>query len=158
MSKKRPAGDGGSTIALNTKARHDFFIEERFEAGLVLEGWEVKSIRAGRAQIADGYVTIKGGEVWLIGAHISPLPTVSTHFVPDPARSRKLLLHAEELRRLIGKVEQRGFTLIPLDLHFRKGRIKLEIALARGKLGHDKRNTERDREWERDRQRLMRSR
>lgn len=146
------------SIVQNRKAHHDYFIEERYEAGLVLEGWEVKSIRAGRAQIADGYVTIKGGEVWLIGAHISPLPTVSTHFVPDPARSRKLLLHAEELRRLIGKVEQRGFTLIPLDLHFRKGRIKLEIALARGKLGHDKRNTERDREWERDRQRLMRSR
>lgn len=146
------------SIVQNRKAHHDYFIEERHEAGLVLEGWEVKSIRAGRAQIGDGYVTIKGGEAWLIGAHISPLPTVSTHFVPDPARSRKLLLHAEELRRLIGKVEQRGFTLIPLDLHFRKGRIKLEIALARGKLGHDKRNTERDREWERDRQRLMRSR
>lgn len=146
------------SIVQNRKAHHDYFIEERYEAGLVLEGWEVKSIRAGRAQIADGYVTIKGGEVWLIGAHISPLPTVSTHFEPDPARSRKLLLHAEQLRRLIGKVEQRGFTLIPLDLHFNKGRIKLEIALARGKLGHDKRNTERDREWERDRQRLMRSR
>lgn len=146
------------SIVQNRKAHHDYFIEERYEAGLVLEGWEVKSIRAGRAQIADGYVTIKNGEVWLIGAHISPLPTVSTHFVPDPTRSRKLLLHAEELKRLIGKVEQRGFTLVPLDLHFRKGRIKLEIALARGKLGHDKRNTERDREWERDRQRLMRSR
>jgi len=146
------------SIVQNRKAHHDYFIEERYEAGLVLEGWEVKSIRAGRAQIADGYVTIKNDEVWLIGAHISPLPTVSTHFVPDPTRSRKLLLHAEELKRLIGKVEQRGFTLVPLDLHFTKGRIKLEIALARGKLGHDKRNTERDREWERDRQRLMRSR
>lgn len=146
------------SIVQNRKAHHDYFIEERYEAGLVLEGWEVKSIRAGRAQIADGYVTLKDGEVWLVGAHISPLPTVSTHYVPDPTRSRKLLLHAEELRRLIGKVEQRGFTLIPLDLHFRKGRIKLEIALARGKLRHDKRDAERDREWERDRQRIMRAR
>ena len=146
------------SIAQNRKAFHDYFVEERYEAGLVLEGWEVKSIRAGRVQLGDAYVLVRKGALWLVGAHISPLPTVSTHFVPDPTRSRKLLMHAEEIQRLIGKVEQRGYTLIPLDMHYKKGRIKLEIGLARGKLKHDKRAAERDREWERDRQRLLRSR
>jgi len=146
------------SIVQNRRAFHDYFIEERFEAGLALEGWEVKSIRAGRAQINESYVLLHNGELWLIGAHISPLITASTHITPDPTRSRKLLMHAEEIRRLIGKVEQRGYTLIPLDLHYRKGRIKLEFGLARGKLKHDKRASERDREWQREKQRLLRSR
>jgi SsrA-binding protein len=146
------------SIAQNRKAFHDYFVEERYEAGLVLEGWEVKAIRAGRVQLGDAYVLVRNGALWLIGAHISPLPTVSTHFVPNPTRTRKLLMHAEEIQRLIGKVEQRGYTLIPLDMHYKQGRIKLEVALGRGKLKHDKRAAERDREWERDKQRLMRSR
>jgi SsrA-binding protein len=146
------------SIVENRKAGHDYFIEERYEAGLALDGWEVKAIRAGRAQISEGYVMIRGGELFLIGAHISPLPTVSTHFVPDPVRTRKLLLHAEEIKRLIGKVEQRGYTLVPLNLHFNKGRIKLEIALARGKQQHDKRAAERDKDWNREKQRILRSR
>jgi SsrA-binding protein len=146
------------SIAENRKASHDYFIEERYEAGIALEGWEVKAVRAGRAQIGEGYVMVRRGEIFLIGAHISPLATVSTHFTPDPARSRKLLLHAEEIRRLIGKVEQRGYTLVPLDLHYKKGRIKLEIGLARGKMQHDKRADKRDKEWAREKQRLLRSR
>jgi SsrA-binding protein len=146
------------SIAQNRKAFHDYFVEERYEAGLVLEGWEVKAIRAGRAQLGDAYVLVRNGALWLVGAHISPLPTVSTHFVPDPTRTRKLLMHAEEIQRLIGKVERRGYTLIPLDMHYKKGRIKLEVALGRGKLKHDKRAAERDREWERDKQKLLRSR
>ncbi|MDQ5848873.1 MAG: SsrA-binding protein SmpB [Pseudomonadota bacterium] len=147
------------SIVENRKAFHDYFIEERYEAGLALEGWEVKAIRAGRAQLSEGYVSVvRGGELALIGAHISPLPTVSTHYTPDPTRTRKLLLHAEEIKRLIGKVEQRGYTLVPLNLHFNKGRIKLEIALARGKLKHDKRAAEREKEWGREKQRLLRSR
>jgi len=146
------------SIVQNRKAFHDYFIEERYEAGMALDGWEVKAIRAGRAQLSDGYVMVRGAELYLIGANISPLPTVSTHFVPDPTRSRKLLLHAEEIKRLIGKVEQRGYTLVPLDLHYSRGRIKLEIGLARGKLKHDKRAAERDKQWNRERQRLLRSR
>jgi len=146
------------SIVENRKAFHDYFIEERYEAGLALDGWEVKAIRGGRAQLADGYVMVRGGEIFLIGASISPLPTVSTHFVPDPIRSRKLLLHAEEIKRLIGKVEQRGYTLVPLNLHYSKGRIKLEIGLAKGKLKHDKRATEREKDWNREKQRLLRSR
>jgi len=146
------------SIVENRKAFHDYFIEERYEAGLALDGWEVKANRAGRAQLADGYVMVRGGEIFLIGASISPLPTVSTHFVPDPVRSRKLLLHAEEIKRLIGKVEQRGYTLVPLNLHYSKGRIKLEIGLAKGKLKHDKRATEREKDWNREKQLLLRSR
>lgn len=146
------------SIVENRKAFHDYFIEERYEAGIALEGWEVKSIRAGRAQIAEAYVTVRGAELYLIGAHISPLPTTSTHFTPDPTRTRKLLLHAEEIRRLIGKVEQRGYTLVPLNLHYGKGRIKLEMGLGRGKLKHDKRATEREKEWNREKQRLLRHR
>jgi SsrA-binding protein len=146
------------SIVENRKASHDYFIEERYEAGLVLDGWEVKAIRAGRAQLSEGYVMIRGAELFLIGAHISPLPTVSTHFVPDPVRTRKLLLRAEEIKRLIGKVEQRGYTLVPLNLHYTKGRIKLDIALALGKQKHDKREAERDKQWNRDKQRILRSR
>jgi SsrA-binding protein len=147
------------SIVENRKAFHDYFIEERYEAGLALEGWEVKAIRAGRAQLSEGYVSVvRGGELALVGAHISPLPTVSTHYTPDPTRTRKLLLRAEEIKRLIGKVEQRGYTLVPLNLHFSKGRVKLEIALARGKLKHDKRAAEREKEWGREKQRLLRSR
>jgi len=146
------------SIVQNRKAFHDYFVEERHEAGLALEGWEVKSIRAGRAQINEAYVVVHNGELWLIGAHVSPLATASTHVVANPTRSRKLLMHAEEIQRLVGKVEQRGYTLVPLDLHFRKGRIKLEFALARGKLKHDKRASERDREWQREKQRLLRTR
>jgi SsrA-binding protein len=146
------------SIVQNRKAFHDYFIEERYEAGLVLDGWEVKSIRAGRAQLQDGYVVVKGAELFLIGAHIGPLPTVSTHFVAQPARTRKLLLHAEEIKRLIGKVEQRGYTLVPLDLHYKGGRIKLEIGLGKGKLMHDKRADKREKDWDREKQRLLRSR
>ncbi|TAK45732.1 MAG: SsrA-binding protein SmpB [Betaproteobacteria bacterium] len=145
-------------IVQNRKASHDYFIEERFEAGLALEGWEVKAIRAGRAQIGDAYVVAKDNALWLIGAHLSPLATASTHITPDPTRTRKLLLHAEEIRRLLGKVRERGYALIPLDLHYAKGRIKAEIALARGKLKHDKREAEREREWQREKQRVLRSR
>jgi len=146
------------SIVENRKAFHNYFIEERYEAGLVLAGWEVKAIRGGRATIAEAYVTVRGEEIFLIGANISPLPTVSTHFTPDPTRTRKLLLRAEEIRRLIGKVEQRGYTLIPLNLHYSKGRIKLEVGLGRGKLKHDKRAAEKEKEWNRDKQRLLRSR
>ena len=146
------------SIVQNRKAFHDYFIEERHEAGLALEGWEVKSVRAGRVQINEAYVVLRNGELWLVGAHISPLLTASTHVLPDPTRSRKLLMHAEEIQRLVGKVEQRGYTLVPLDLHYRKGRIKLEFAVARGKLKHDKRASERDREWQREKQRLLRAR
>jgi SsrA-binding protein len=146
------------SIVENRKAFHDYFIEERYEAGLALDGWEVKAIRGGRATIAEAYVMVRGGEVYLIGANISPLPTVSTHFTPDPRRTRKLLLHAEEIKRLIGKVEQRGYTLVPLNLHYSKGRIKLEVGLGRGKLKHDKRAAEREKEWNREKQRLLRHR
>ena len=143
-------------IAQNKKAFHNYFVEERYEAGLVLHGWEVKAIRAGRAQINDAYVMVKGEELWMIGAHISPLATASTHVNPDPVRTRKLLLNAAEIKRLIGAITQRGYSLIPLDLHYTKGRIKLQVGLARGKQKHDKRADERDREWQREKQRLLR--
>ena len=146
------------SIIENRKAFHDYFVEDRYEAGLVLEGWEVKAVRAGRAQISDAYVIVDEGALWLIGSHISPLLAASTHVKPDPTRTRKLLLRAEEIRRLIGKVEQRGYTLIPLDLHFAKGRIKLQIALAKGKLKHDKRASEREKEWQREKTRVLRAR
>jgi SsrA-binding protein len=146
------------SIVENRKAFHNYFIEERYEAGLVLEGWEVKAIRAGRAQIGEAYVLIKDAALWLIGAHISPLLSASTHVNADPVRTRKLLLRSEELRRLIGKVEQRGHTLVPLNLHYSKGRVKVDIALARGKQKHDKRETEREKEWQREKQRVLRSR
>lgn len=145
------------SIADNKKAFHDYFIEERHEAGLVLAGWEVKAIRAGRANLKESYVVLKKGEVFLIGCHISPLLTASTHVHPDPVRTRKLLLHAAEISKLIGKVERAGYTLVPLNLHYAKGRIKLEIGLAKGKKQHDKRATEKEREWQREKQRLIRS-
>ena len=144
------------SIADNKKAFHDYFIEEKFEAGLVLEGWEVKAIRAARVQLKEAYVVVKNGAVYLIGCHISPLLTASTHIHPDPTRSRKLLLHASEISKLIGKTERAGFTLIPLNMHFSKGRIKLDIGLAKGKKEHDKRATEKDREWQREKLRLVR--
>jgi SsrA-binding protein len=143
------------SIADNKKALHDYFIEERHEAGLVLEGWEVKAIRAGRANLKESYVVLKQGQVYLIGCHISPLPTASTHIHPDPTRSRKLLLHAAEISKLIGKVERAGYTLVPLDMHYSKGRIKLEIGLAKGKKQHDKRAAEKEREWKREQSQIM---
>ena len=145
------------SITQNKKAFFDYFIEERYEAGMVLEGWEVKAIRAGRAQVKEGYVNVRDGALYLIGAHFSPLPEASTHIKPDPMRTRKLLLHAEEIKRLTGKVEQRGYTLVPLNLHFKNGRIKIEIGLGRGKQQADKRNTEKKRDWNREKQRLMKS-
>ena len=145
------------SIVQNRKASHDYFIEERYEAGLVLEGWEVKAIRAGRAQIGEAFVIVKDGALWMIGSHISPLLSASTHVNADPMRTRKVLLHAEEIRRLIGKVEQRGYSLIPLNLHYAKGRIKLDVALARGKLKHDKRADLREKDWKREQQRLLRT-
>jgi SsrA-binding protein len=144
------------SIVENRKAFHDFFVEERYEAGIALAGWEVKAIRAGRAQLKEAYVVLKDGEVFLIGAHVSPLATASTHVQPDPTRTRKLLLRAEEIRRLIGKVDRAGYALVPLDLHYSKGRIKLEIGLARGKKQYDKRAAEKEREWNREKQRLLR--
>lgn len=144
------------SIADNKKAFHDYFIEERFEAGLALEGWEVKAIRASRVQIKEAYVVLRRGEVFVIGMHISALPTASTHIKTDPTRTRKLLLHAAEINKLVGKVERAGFTLVPLDLHFKKGRIKIEIGLAKGKKQHDKREDEKKKDWEREKQRLMR--
>ena len=146
------------SIVENRKAFHDYFIEERFEAGLALEGWEVKAIRAGRAQLKEAYVVIKDGELMLIGAHISPLSTASTHVHADPTRTRKLLMHREEINRLVGKVERAGYTLTPLNLHYKNGRIKLEVGLAKGKKQHDKRATLREREWNREQQRLLRNR
>ena len=143
------------SIVDNKKAFHDYFIEERFEAGMALEGWEVKSIRAGRVQLKEAYVIIRRAELFLIGAHITPLPEASTHIRPDPTRSRKLLMHAAEIAKLIGKVERAGHTLVPLDLHYVRGRVKLNVGLAKGKKQHDKRATEKDREWQRDRQRLL---
>ncbi len=145
------------SIIDNRKAFHDYFIEERFEAGLVLEGWEVKAIRAGRAQIKEAYVLIRGAELFVIGMHISPLLAASTHIKPDPTRTRKLLLHAGEIDKLIGKVERAGFTLVPLDLHYTKGRVKMEIGLAKGKKQYDKRESEKQRDWDREKQRLMRT-
>ncbi|AOU97517.1 SsrA-binding protein [Acidihalobacter yilgarnensis] len=156
MSKK-PETSSRSTIALNRRARHDFFIEDTYEAGLSLEGWEVKSLRAGRAQLNESYALIKDGEAWLFGAHISPLLSASTHVHPDATRSRRMLLHRAELNRLIGAVERKGFTLIPLALYWKRGRAKLEIGLAKGKKEHDKRATERDREWDRDKSRILKS-
>jgi SsrA-binding protein len=143
------------SIVDNRKALHDYSIEERFEAGIALEGWEVKAIRAGRAQLKEGYVIVRDAELYLIGAHISPLPEASTHFTPDPLRTRKLLLRAEEIRKLIGKVERAGYTLVPLDLHYLRGRIKLQIGLAKGKRQFDKRAAEKEREWQREKHRIL---
>ncbi|CAB3795038.1 SsrA-binding protein SmpB [Pararobbsia alpina] len=145
------------SIVDNKKAFFDYFIEERHEAGLVLEGWEVKAIRAGRTQIKEAYVVVRDAEIFLIGSHISPLLSASTHIKPDPVRTRKLLLHADEIKKLIGKVEQRGYTLVPLNLHYTKGRVKCEIGLAKGKKLHDKRETEKKRDWQREKAQLMKT-
>jgi SsrA-binding protein len=145
------------SIVDNRKAFHDFSIEEKFEAGLVLEGWEVKAIRAGRAHLKEAYVIVRGAELALLGAHISPLTAASTHVNPDPTRTRKLLMHGHEIAKLIGKVERAGFTLVPLDLHYKGGRIKLEVGLAKGKKQYDKRDAEREREWQREKQRIVKS-
>ena len=155
MAKTTKQGAGVKTIAANAKARHDYFIEERIEAGLALEGWEVKSLRAGRLQLKESYVVIRQGEIWLLGANIAPLASASTHVQADPTRTRKLLVHRRELDRLIGAVERRGYALVPLAMYWKKGRAKLEIALAKGKKQHDKRATDRD--WQRQRQRLLKS-
>ena len=145
------------SIVTNKKATHDYFIEERFEAGMVLEGWEVKAIRAARVQIKESYVIIRGSELFLIGSHITALPEVSTHITPNPTRTRKLLLKSRELDKLIGKVERAGYALVPLDMHFKGGRIKLEIGLAKGKRQFDKRATEKEREWKREQERVLKT-
>lgn len=150
--------DTSSRIADNKKAAYNYFFEERFEAGMVLEGWEVKSLREGKVQLTDGYVVIRDGELFVIGCQINPLRSASTHINPDSVRTKKLLLHKEQIRRLIGKVEQKGYTLIPINLHWKAGKVKCEIALAKGKAEHDKRDTIKDREGKREVERAMKSR
>lgn len=143
------------SIIDNRKAFHDYFIEDRYEAGMMLEGWEVKAIRDGRAQLKEAYVIIKNGEIFLFGAHISPLPTASTHINPDPVRTRKLLLHSAEIEKLIEKVERSGYTMVPLNLHYQRGRVKCEVGLAKGKKQHDKRDADKTRDWQREQQSIM---
>ena len=158
MSSKGKKHKGNpNTIALNKKARFEFFIEENVEAGIALEGWEVKALRAGRAQLTESYVLLRDGEAYLFGCHITPLLTASTHVKPDPTRTRKLLMHRREIDRLIGMVERKGYTLVPLSLYWSKGRAKLDIGLAKGKKLHDKRDTEKDRDWERQKSRIMKT-
>lgn len=159
MAKKSKTvkGAGSSTIATNKKARHDYFIEDRFEAGMALEGWEVKSLRAGKVQIVDSYVFIKDGEAFVSNILITPLPTASTHIHPAPTRVRKLLLHRQEIDRLTGAVERKGYTLLALSLYWKKGKVKAEIALGKGKKAHDKRATEKERDWQREKQRIMKN-
>ena len=155
MSKKKTKKPTGNLIAVNRRARHDYFIEDQFEAGLALEGWEVKSLRAGNAQLTEAYVNLKQGEAWLVGAHFSPLKTTSTHITAVPTRARKLLMHRYELDRLTGAVERKGYALIPLDLHWHKGRAKLSIGLGKGKKQHDKRSDRKDRDWQRQKERIL---
>ena len=150
--------DTTSRIADNKKAAYNYLLEEKFEAGMVLQGWEVKALRAGKVQLTDGYVVIRNGELFLIGLQITPLNTASTHISPDKVRTKKLLMHKEEIKRLIGKIEQKGYTLVPLNLHWKAGKIKCEIALAKGKAEHDKRNTIKEREGKREVERAMKSR
>ena len=145
------------SIVQNKKAFHDYFIEEKYEAGIVLEGWEVKAIRDNRTNIKEAYVIIQRGEIYLIGCHITPMGAASTHIRPDAIRTRKLLLHSEEISKLIGKVERSGYTLVPIDMHYKGGRIKIEIGLAKGKKQYDKRHAEKERDWERDKARIMRA-
>jgi len=151
--KKTPSG---GTIALNKKARHEYHIETRFEAGMALTGWEVKSLRAGKAQLVDSYVLLKDGEAWLLGAHITPLTSASTHVVADPTRTRKLLLHKREIDKITGKVNQAGYTCVPLALYWKGNKVKCEIALVKGKKEYDKRATEKERDWNRQKQRIVR--
>ena len=160
MASKKPAAKAAPNplIASNKKAAFNYFFEDRYEAGMVLEGWEVKALRAGKAQLTDGYVVIRGGELFVIGCQINPLGTASTHVRADSARTKKLLMHRDEIRRLIGKVEQKGYTLVPLNLHWKNGRAKCEIALARGKATHDKRDTIKEREGKREIERAMKTR
>ncbi len=157
MSKGKTKTDGTSTIALNKKAGHDYYIETRIEAGMALEGWEVKSLRAGRVQIKEAYVKVLRGEVYLIGSHVSPLPTASTHVNPDPTRDRKLLLNRHEISRLIGATERAGYTLVPTAMYWKRGRAKLEIGLGKGKKLHDKRASEKDKDWAREKERLFKA-
>jgi SsrA-binding protein len=156
MAKDKKDPHGGSTIALNKKAKHEYFIEERFEAGIVLQGWEVKAIRAGKVQITDSYVLLKNGEAFLFGAQISPLLSASTHVKPDPTATRKLLLHRAEISKMIGAVERKGYALIPLAMYWKGGRVKVEVGLAKGKKEFDKRAAEKERDWQREKGRLMR--
>ncbi|MCX7555629.1 SsrA-binding protein SmpB [Xanthomonadaceae bacterium JHOS43] len=158
MTKKnaKDSGSGNATIAQNKRARHEYSIEERFEAGIALQGWEVKALRAGRISLTESYAIVRGGEIFLFGAQITPLISASTHVVADDRRTRKLLLHRGEIDRLIGKVERDGYTLIPLALYWKSGKVKLDLALAKGKQAHDKRQTEKDRDWAREKQRTMR--
>jgi SsrA-binding protein len=151
-----PKVEAEKPIAENRRARFDYYITERYETGMVLTGWEIKAVRAGQVQLTDGYVIIKDGELFLIGCRINALRSASSHVNPEADRTRKLLMHKEEIKRLIGKVEQKGFTLVPLDLHFKKGRVKAEIALAKGKAEHDKRDSEKKKDWDREHARLMR--
>lgn len=154
MSKNK--SKSSATIALNKRARYDYFIEEKFEAGLVLTGWEVKSLRAGKAQLTESYCLLKDGEAWLLGAHIAPLNTASTHVIADPTRTRKLLLNQRELGKLFESTQQKGYTCVTLSLYWKNNRVKCAIALAKGKQEHDKRATEKDRDWDREKQRIMR--
>jgi len=155
-SSSSASAAASAPIAENRRARFDYHIEERHEAGVVLQGWEIKAVRAGQVQLTDGYVLIRDGELFLIGCRINALRSASTHVNPEAERTRKLLMHKGEIKRLVGKVEQRGFTLVPLNLHYKAGRVKVEIALAKGKAEHDKRDTEKKRDWEREKGRLMR--
>jgi len=160
MSKKgnkASPSESSKTVAVNKKARFEYFIEEKLEAGLALEGWEVKALRAGKAQLTESYVLLKEGQAWLFGCHITPLPTASTHVHPDPIRTRKLLMHRREIDRLVGAVERRGYTLVPLKMYWNRGRAKLEVGLAKGKKQHDKRATEKDRDWQRQKSRIMKT-
>jgi SsrA-binding protein len=156
QNDKKDKGDEARLIAMNRRARHDYFIEETYEAGIALQGWEVKSLRDGRAQIAEAYVILKDEQAYLFGAHFTPLTSASTHVHPEPARTRKLLLHGKELAKLIGKVERAGYTLVPLDLHWTRGRAKLQIGLAKGKKKHDKREDLKQKDWQRQKERLLR--
>jgi SsrA-binding protein len=155
MTKKKESGP--ASIAQNKKARFDYFIEDRIEAGLALQGWEVKSMRAGKAQLTDSFVIFRDGEAWLLGSHVAPLNTVSTHVVAEPKRTRKLLMNRREIDRLIGLVERKGYTLIALELYWSKNRVKVSVGLAKGKKQHDKRDTEKDRDWQRDKARALKA-
>ena len=157
MAKPKSKETRDTTIALNKRARHEYHIEERLEAGLVLEGWEVKSLREGKIQLTDAYAIVKNGEIFLFGAQIQPLLSASTHIVPEARRTRKLLLSREEIDKLVGQVERKGYTLVPLAMYWKKSRAKLELGLARGKQEHDKRATEKEREWDREKQRVLRA-
>lgn len=157
MTRDKPTESGG-TIALNKRARHEYHIDQRFEAGIALEGWEVKSLRAGKGQITEAYAIVKNGEIFLFGAQIQPLLSASTHVVPEARRTRKLLLHRDEIARLIGAVERKGYTLVPTAMYWKNNRVKVELGLARGKQAHDKRETEKARDWQREKQRVMRAR